>query len=298
MPGKLVLYYSAYSLRIGSEIPLLELPPAEGGGDVDIRLRPAKPLGGGQSIDWKSGPRSQARFCYPRAGKFQVSDGRQVIVTPEPGAESSLLRLYVQGMMLAALLHQRGRFVLHSSIVSRDGRAIAFLGPVGIGKSTIASGMHARGFAVVADDNAAIDMQASPPAVLPGFPSLKVYPDIAAALGYDRTSLRPMHDSQIKHAQPVTNGFSDAPVALDTIYVLDREAGPEISRLSSVETVTELIRHSVPTRWGVTGDGAHLKMCTTLASRVPAFRARTFAALNEIRDVLDRIQGHYDGSSR
>ncbi len=293
-----MLYYSAYSLRIGSEIPLPELLPAPGGGDVDIRLAQARPLDGAQSIRWRASPHAEARFTYPRAGQFQVCGGRRVIVTPEPGAESALLRLYVQGMMLAAILHQRGLFVLHSSIVSTNGRCIAFVGAVGAGKSTLASGFHARGYAVMTDDNAAIDLANAPPTIVPAFPSLKIYPEVAAALGYDRSDLRPVHASQVKHAQSVADGFTTAPQPLSAIYVLDREAAPGVGRLSVVESVTELIRHSVPTRWGVAGDGAHLRMCARLAGCVPAYRVRTFRTLQEIRGVMDCIHNHHEGTAR
>jgi hypothetical protein len=168
------------------------------------------------------------------------------------------------------------------------------VGPVGAGKSTLASGFYGRGYAVVADDNAAIDLRATRPTVLPAFPSLKIYPAVADALGYNSASLRPMHDTQIKCAQPVADGFTTTPMPLDGIYVLDREAAPGVRRLSVVEAVTELIRHSVPTRWGAAGDGAHLRMCATLAGRVPAFRVRTFGNLQEIQSVLDRIQSHHE----
>jgi hypothetical protein len=62
--------------------------------------------------------------------------------------------------------------------------------------------------------------------------------------------------------------------------------------LSTVETVVEMIRHSVPTRWGVAGDGRHLKMCARLAAVLPAFRVRTFASLAEIPSLIDEIAGH------
>jgi hypothetical protein len=289
-----VLYYSAYSLRIRSEIPLLELPTAEQGGDVDIQVREAERLDEAQSIEWRAKPYPVARFSYPSAGRFDVCGGRRVIVTPAPEAESALLRLYVQGMMLAAVLHQRGYFVLHSSIVSLGGRCIAFVGSVGAGKSTLASAFHARGYAVMADDNAALDLSQSPLKVLPAFPSLKIYPEVAAALGYDRSGLRPVHRSQGKHAQSVADGFTSGPLPLDAIYVLDRDAASEVGRLSTVETITELIRHSVPTRWGVGGDGTHLQMCARLASTVPAYRVRTFHELQEIREVVGRVLTHYE----
>ena len=263
---------------------------------MDIRLHEARPLNGAQSIRWNSDAHAEAHFSYPRAGQFRVTGGRKVIVTPEPGAEAALLRLYVQGMMLAAILHQRGLFVLHSSIVNSGDRCVAFVGSIGAGKSTMASGFHARGWSVVADDNAAIDLGRTPPTVLPAFPSLKIYPAVAAALGYDQSRLRPVHESQPKQAQAVASGFSTDPVPLDGIYVLDRDAAPEIQRLSAIESVTELIRNSVPTRWGVAGDGRHLKMCATLAERVPVYRVKTFTTLQQIGEVLDRIQDHHVGA--
>ncbi len=287
-----MLYYSAYSLRIGSEIPLLELPAAEHGGDVEIQLREPQPLDKEQSIEWHAKPYPAACFSYPKAGRFHVCGGRTVVVVPEPQADSSLLRLYVQGMMLAAVLHQRGYFVLHSSIVRVGERCIAFVGSVGAGKSTLASGFHARGYAVMADDNAALDFSQGEPVVLPAFPSLKIYPAVAAALGYDDADLRPVHQSQAKQAQSVASRFLSAPLPLNAIYVLDREAPLEIERLSSIQTITELIRHSVPTRWGVSGDGAHLQMCARLATAVPVYRVRTFHNLQEIREVVDRVASH------
>jgi len=289
-----VYYYSAYSLHIGSDIPLLELPSTDRGGDVNVLLRKPRPLDAPQSIRWIDGPQKEARFLYPQTGEFQVRNGCEVIVTPAPGAEADLLRLYVQGMMLAAVLYQRGLFVLHSSIVSREHGAIALVGPVGIGKSTLASGFHARGFSVVADDNAAIDVRTVPLTVQPAFPTLKIYPDVATALGYDAHSLTPMHRSQRKHAQTVRNGFAAQPVRLTAIYVLDREADPNIRSISTVDAVTEIIRHSVPTRWNVAGDAEHLKQCGLLASRIPIFRARSFSNLFDIQRVLDCIQAHHE----
>jgi len=181
---------------------------------------------------------------------------------------------------------------LHSSIVQVGGCAIGFLGPVGAGKSTVAAGFHARGYPVAADDNAAIDLRQSPPVVLPAFPSLKLYPAVAAVLGYDEAALRAMHGSQTKRAHAIASGFHERPAPLRAVYILDRAAAPGVQRLSSVETVVEMIRHSVPTRWGVAGDGRHLKMCSRLAGVLPAFRVRTFGSLSEIPSIIDTIAEH------
>jgi hypothetical protein len=287
-----MMHYFAYNLRITSEIPLPELPPSDCGGDVEVRLNPPRELAPARSISWSSVSPAESRFCYPGAGRFVIREGRSIEVTPEPNVDLELLRLYVEGMMLAALLDQRGYFVLHASIVNIGGYAIGFVGPVGAGKSTLAAGFHARGRPVAADDNAAVDLSGSDPMILPGFPSVKIYPEIAIALGYSRESLRSMHSSQIKQARSVSGGFAEQPLPLGAIYVLDRDAAAGVCPLSAMEPLVELIRHSVPTRWGVAGDGAHLHKCSRLSQSVPLFRLRTFTGLPEIAEVLDRIEDH------
>jgi hypothetical protein len=285
-------HYSAYNLAIWSAIALPDLPPSSGGSDFEIRLECGGDLIEERRIEWRELPAREARFHYPALARFTVLDGRELIITTDPRGDTTILRLYVQGMMLASALYQRGLFVLHASVVEVDGRAIGFLGPVGAGKSTFASAFRALHHKVLADDNAAIDLDGAHPRVLPAFPSLKVYPEVARSLGFQRDSLHPMHASQIKEAQPLGDGFSANPLPLHCLYVLDREAEGPLARIPPVETIRELIRHSVPTRWGVAGDGRHLRMCSSLAQRVPLFRVRTFRDLHEIPMIAREIERH------
>ncbi len=288
-------FYSAYTLCIGSEIPLLELPAAHGPADVTIQLLPAAP-NEVRSIEWAEDPAEEARFRFAQVGEFVLKGGRKVTVTPDPRAEMDLLRLYIQGMILAAVLHQRRYFVLHSSVVNVGGHAIAFIGQVGAGKSSLAAAFHSAGYGMVADDNAAIRLDEACLHVLPAFPTLKVYPEIAASLGYDSGAMVKLHHSQIKRAQPVANGFPTGPLPLTCIFALDRETPPGIQKLTLVESITEMIRHSVPTRWGVSGNAQHLKSCAQLAKSLPVYRIRTFSELSEIPRIVRQIEAHLGGT--
>lgn len=287
-----MIHYSAYGLSIRSEIELTELPPAAGGADFDIRLdRQAKRVER-RSIEWVEGPPASARFDYPSLGTFEVRGGRELIITPDDRGDSTLFRLYVEGMMLATALYQRGYFVLHASVVDLGGSAIAFVGPVGAGKSTFATAFQALGYRVAADDNAALDLTGAMPRVLPAFPSLKIYPAVARALGLGISSLEPMHPSQVKQAHAVRHSFSPNPLPLQAIYVLDREAEGAPARINPVQTITELIRHSVPTRWAVAGSARHLRQCGRLAGMAPLFRFRSFRELRQIRELASEIEQH------
>jgi hypothetical protein len=285
-------YYSAYNLRIQSEIELRELPSAPPGSDLTITVERPQDLNQIRSIEFDDGG-SPAVFSFPGVARFTMCAGRTLTITPDLRADESIFGLYVQGMLLAAALHQRGFFVLHASVVCIAGQAIAFMGPTGAGKSTFASALRSRGHGILADDNAAVDLTALPPGVLPAFPNIKLYPDVAASLGYRLSTLRPMHASQVKQAQTVAGGFWPTPLPLSCIYLLDREAADSIKApLPPVQTIMELVRHSAPTRWGVPGNGRHLRMCSQLAKTIPIFPVRTFTRLEEIPQIANVIEEH------
>jgi len=286
-------YYSAYNLCIQSEIELPELPSAPPGSDLTITVAGPQSLNETRSIEFDDAAGSEAVFSFPGVARFTMCAGRELTITPDLHADESIFGLYVQGMILAAALHQRGYFVLHASVVCMAERAVAFMGPTGAGKSTFASALRSRGHRILADDNAAIDLAAAPPGVLPAFPNLKIYPDVATSLGYRLSTLRPMHLSQVKQAQTVADDFWPTPLPLSCIYLLDHEAAPSIpAPLPPVQTITELLRHSVPTRWAVPGNGRHLQMCAQLAKTVPIFAVRTFTRLEEIPYIANVIEEH------
>jgi hypothetical protein len=285
----------AYDLVIRSEIALPELPEAGGACDFEIRLAPPAAVDS-RSIEWREEP-AEAVFDYPQLARFTVRAGRELVITPDPRGDPTIFHLYVQGMMLAAAVYQRGRFVLHASVVEVGDQAIAFTGVVGAGKSTFATAFLALGHRILADDNAAIDLEGESARVLPAFPNLKIYPEVARSLGVDAGALRPMHASQVKQAHAVGGGFSAAPLPLAGIYVLDRAAEGGPRRLPAIASVTELIRHSVPTRWGVAGSASHLRMCARLARLVPLYRVGTFRDLSQIRDIAGEVERHAAGQT-
>jgi hypothetical protein len=291
--------YSAYGLAIRSEVPLPEFPVltlTPGDEPVDVSVVYGK---GNDWIDPVRNERSfwsilpgEAQFWFQGVGGFLVRGGREIIISPEPGIEQSLLRMYVEGMMMACLLHQRGLYVLHASVVQIGDYGIAFLGHIGAGKSSMAAALHARGHAVVTDDNAAIDLSNPAPLVTPAFPFVKVFPEIAISLGYADDSLAVMHASQLKRSRSVSRAFPERPIPLRRIYILTRDNADGITRLSLPETTLELIRNSVPTRWRQPGDAAHLRHCGRFARAIPAWRVRTFDTLPALPELANRIEAH------
>lgn len=297
------LLYSAFGLHIRSELLLPEFEQMVEAGDrcdVTVRVREDEqwPLSDRKQANPWTVEKDEARFWYPDVGGFRVIGGSKIIINPEPFVDEGLLRLYVEGMMFAALLYQRNYFVLHASVIRIGDSCVAMLGNVGAGKSSIAAALYARGHAVVSDDNAAISFIGQAPTVTPAFPYLKVFAGIAESLGYPSDALQRMHSSQPKFASNVAESFPRGPVPLASIYLLSRNAASQATPLNATETTIELIRNSVPTRWNLPGTADHLQQSTSLARCVPAFRVRTFTTLEELPMLAEAIERHHLGAAR
>jgi hypothetical protein len=286
--------YSAYALRISSAIELAELMPAAEGGDVTIRLARAP----GWLTQFKTAAQrvevlpNLARFWFQDVGAFEVRDGRDIDVVPEPGVDASLLRLYVQGMVLAMLLHQRGFCVLHASVVRIGDSAVAFCGPVGSGKSTLAAALVGKGCELLSDDNAAISLAGRRPLVASAYPFVKLFPEIAESLGFAKKDLRTLHQLQSKVAGRVSQRFRSSTTPLRAIFVLGRSVPDGIGTLPESQAAIEIVRNSVPVRWGHPAGEAHFRDCVKLARQVPVCSLRTFDTISGIDAVVNSVLSH------
>lgn len=175
--------YSLFGLQIGSDLELPELFQRDGPADVRIEL-------GRVPTDGQFGPgvhpvKGGALLVVDKAARYFVADGSRIVVQPEDGASSRNVRLFLLGSVFGLLLHQRGLLPLHANAVEIDGRAVAFTGGPGAGKSTLAAWFSDRGFALIADDVAVIDFEGETPIIQPGLPRLRLWKRVIEATGRD-----------------------------------------------------------------------------------------------------------------
>lgn len=305
-------YYAGYGLCIQSTLPLPELIPASPGvADVTIRAgetgrtRPETDAAG----QYFELCQDEAFLFWDRVGGFSVRGGREVIVETLPGVESSLMRLPLLGMVMGAVLLQRGVLALHGSAVSIDGQVAAIVGFSGRGKSTLAAALHARGHALVADDLLAVECpHEGAPRVHPSFPQLKLFPESALhSLGDDPDGLPLLATGIAKRGRRVANGFSLQPAPLRGIYVMQTEGAASLQRLPHGEALIELIRHSYAIRVfrrAMAGSRAveHLQQCTVVANRVPVSRLTREGGLERVSELARRVEadlsaGHIAGTA-
>ncbi len=93
------------------------------------------------------------RLRYASVCDFLVDAGlRRVEVRPVTGADPDMVSVFAGGALPAFVLVMRGEPVLHASVVDVGGRAVAYVGQSGMGKSTLAGLTCAAGGRLVTDD--------------------------------------------------------------------------------------------------------------------------------------------------
>ncbi len=163
---------------------------------------------------------------------------------PEPGARPEDVQLYLLGSMMGTIMHQRGALPLHACAAAFGGRALAFAGPSGVGKSTLLAALVAQGGAFITDDIAVVTpLGGGKVGLWPGAQRAKLDPLSLAALGRTGAGLEPAGGPQGKFHLPVSGGEPvRGPVPLARVYLLrDGEGPPRIEPLSGLDAVTALL---------------------------------------------------------
>jgi len=282
--------YTAYGLGIRSEIPLPGLkitrnPPK----DVFVLLRELSSIGRPET---RTG--SFVLGETPGVATFLVRDGKEIIVAPAPTVDKFLLSTILLGPILAVLLRQRGLAVIHASAVVINGGAVAILGQSGWGKSTLATAFYKRGYGVITDDVMAVNVNGSRVKVLPGYPSIKLFPDSARFLECENSITHKLNSHSEKQAHSVESGFPQGALPLRRMYILSSGENNAIEPLQLQETFVELVRNARAITFLNDAQmlNTHLKQCSRLATEVPTFRLKRQPTLASLPEVVKMIEGH------
>lgn len=264
--------YGVFGLRLSSEIPLPELFPAAGDGEADVTIRFGK-VEGEHAITPEA-----IRLVVPKVASYLVTGGREIVVDPVPGSSERNIRLFLLGSALGGILHQRGLLPLHANAIEVDGRAIAFMGHSGAGKSTMAAWFLDRGYRVLADDVCVVTMdEAGRPLAHRGIPRLRLWREAIEVSGRTVEDYELSFDDMDKYNVPTPRPEGLGPVPLDHVYLLRKAEGgaPGVRRLTGIEAVDALVANTY--RGGYVGRiGAtrrHLEACLALVRAVPVFEA-------------------------
>jgi hypothetical protein len=299
-------WYAAFGLTVASELELPELravAPPDGPADVRIALGAIEAGGGGDGTLRHTADGDLLSFADCR---LLVRDGREVVVEPRPGADPAAVRWCLLGAGVNFLLAQRDAFVVHASVVAVGGRAVAFVGPSGRGKSTTAAAFLAAGHDLLADDVAAIVVDAdadegdaatgdvdAAARVVPGFAAVKLAAEavVGVDLAAERAGDGPVADKQFY--RPTSAAVATAPVPLAAIYLLDDGAAVGSEPVAPGAAVVELLRetHTVATLADPAAAATALTGAGAVVDAVPVrrlTRPRSFDALPAVVAAVDR----------
>lgn len=90
-------------------------------------------------------------------------DASAHVLSFQPAASARLREKLTRGGAELLLRHLRGEIGLHGSAVARGGRAVAFVGGSGMGKSTLAAALTKRGAQLLSDDAVALAISEGAP---------------------------------------------------------------------------------------------------------------------------------------
>ena len=199
-------------------------------------------------------------------------------------------------------LETHGVPVLHASVVSVDGRAVAFLGPSGMGKSVLCGELLRLGCRFVADDGLAPRRDpADGWRCFPGPPLLRLWPSgLAGRLGIPSETLPRVHEGLEKRRLQLSEGGAEpeaegAGVPLAAIYLLARSDGPgevRSSELTPRDALVHLLEHGVATGpAAVLGlSGRRFEVLADLADAVPVRRLEYPSGTDSAEAVLKAIR--------
>lgn len=243
-------FYACFGLEIRSEIALPELaglPVPDGPGArprIVIRYGTIPPAPAGTPRVRPIGDHTLL-IDSKEIARYLVRGGAEITVDPYPGCSARNLRLFLLGSAFGALCHQRGLLPLHANAVVVNGRAVAFAGRTGIGKSTLAAYFQTRGYPVLCDDVCVVSFDGhGRPMAWPGLPRLKLWRDAAESFGHDSCTLERAIDGHDKYHVPLQAVTAGGPYPLARVYVLRNAADAAIEYLSASAAVRALMTNT------------------------------------------------------
>jgi hypothetical protein len=246
--------YLLYGCRVESNTSLPGLPSVDTE-DADINVRfEAPPLSHNGSGHLVFRRESMEVRRVDAGYHFAYGDGTEFLVSPEGSRVAAAMPQgltiedtcpYLFGPVMGFVLRLRGMVCLHASTVIIGGRAVAFCGPQGAGKSTTAAALAQQGYAVLAEDVAALDDSGGSFFVQPGYPRVNLWPHSADSLCGAVEALPAISPNWGKRFMPLAGPAQFHPVAapLSAIYVIGSRgprASPEIRELTAVDAFMAL----------------------------------------------------------
>lgn len=284
-------YYRFCDLLIRSAFPLPALIGCREGGcaDVEITRGDVYEVNDAAHSDW-----AVMRIEVP-GGQVFVSEGHTIRVAAPAELCEACLQQYTLGPGLGMLCHQRNLLPLHASAVQFGNGCVAFVGPSGVGKSTMAAMLALSGCGIMADDMCVLQVSTASEYVfaLPTVRSLRLREDVAWNLCGERwgDSLRP--DAFGKFSLTPHNEPISRPVPLISLCVLMPTPTPGAIRLDPLDGFDAFRAVIESVHWsGADEHAEYLEQIIRLSAATSNFVPVCRLTLPRGYDRLDELVNH------
>lgn len=314
----------AFGLRLRSPhaLPGLAEVPAHGEPDVHIALGELPPWsvvpereqyrseereGDAPAVVVVSLPSVQAiALRYAEGIRFHITtDGRRVWADWDAPLTLADAMTFLVGPVLGYALRRRGLLALHASAAVIDGRAVAFIGPGGAGKSTLVTACAQRGLPVVTDDILVLRETSDGWMTTPAPDHVRLWADSERLLFGAGSRLAPLSPTfekrglSLAHAGLATAGDS-VPVGALLLFG-PRESGnaPRIDPLGGGEALLGLVANSYANYLLDDAErGAELRAVGRLAATVPIRRLVPHEDAAQLSALIDCVVHFVTGPDR
>jgi hypothetical protein len=237
----------------------------------------------------------------PGLGKIAAIDGRDLVICPKLGICPTELVPALMGNAFAALVYQRGGYLLHASAVIFRDRAHLVCGSSGMGKSTLSVALATRGCAVHCDDQARLELGDDVRVYGDGRKS-KLRRDAMAATGSSPDFRFPVGSNGDKFYVDVRHHQVQELMPVAAIYSLSAgsmEDAPRLERLAPGEACAELHNRTFRRAIGlfVLGGQKVTQTVAYLAARPGVWRVTRPRDLLRLPELTDLLVDHWSGLS-
>lgn len=128
---------------------------------------------------------------------YRVQNGNNVLIHPHENSDEASIKLFLNGSVLGAVLHQRGLIPFHGSTFLYEGKGVMICGQSGAGKSSTTAAFCQKDATFINDDITPVNITKEATTIIPIKTRIKLWDDSLKKLDIENTSfdkIRPTLD--------------------------------------------------------------------------------------------------------